>query len=289
MCVVQLSDSDVLDACVELVTANARPFTLMEDSGFKKLLNPILAGLENKIVINAENIRCEITVRAQCIRRDIQNEIIVRLVCLKVDTASRLGRSFLGLNMQYIKDGKVVLRTLCAKEIHGSHTAENLKSEIKRVLAMYGLTLRNVYSVTTDNASNMVKCVQLMAEEIQEEQPSELEEDTTENLTLWDLEENLEIKSVRCAAHTLQLAVCAVIKKDPYVGIIEKVRQLSKQLRLPSMSVTLKALGLLKPPVDCQTRWNSTYDMCKYTQLKRLWPFEIRLHSSLPGSAFSHR
>ena len=268
VCTVRLNDSEVMDACVELVTVNARPFTLMEDSGFRKLLNPILEGLQDKIVINAENIRSEITARAQCIRRDIQTEMLGRLVCLKVDTATRLGRSFLGLNLQYVKDGKLVLRTLCAKEIFGSHSAYNLKEDIKRIISTYGLNLRSVYSVTTDNASNMVKCVKLMAEEIEADHPSEFEEDrddedaTLENLLISE-DASLEIKGVRCAAHTLQLAVCAVIKKDPYVDIIRKVRELCKFLRLPSMLLPLKALGLQKPPIDYPTRWSSTYEMCK--------------------------
>lgn len=87
----RIKESDIVDACVEPVTVNGRPFKLMEDSGFRKFLNPILEVSPNKLVIKAENIRSEARIRAQCIRREIKSEIAGRLVCLKVDTASRLG------------------------------------------------------------------------------------------------------------------------------------------------------------------------------------------------------
>ena len=41
-------------ACVELVTVNGRPLSLIEDSGFRKILDPLLQGLGNKARINVE-------------------------------------------------------------------------------------------------------------------------------------------------------------------------------------------------------------------------------------------
>jgi len=37
---IQLSKRRLTDACVELVTINGRPFSLMDDSGFKKIITP---------------------------------------------------------------------------------------------------------------------------------------------------------------------------------------------------------------------------------------------------------
>lgn len=39
---IDMNQQKLLDACVELVTVNRRPFSLIQDSGFKKILNPIL-------------------------------------------------------------------------------------------------------------------------------------------------------------------------------------------------------------------------------------------------------
>jgi len=50
-----------MNACTELVTVNGRPFEFLEDSGFRKILNPLLkglAGLDNGCnVINKRNVR----------------------------------------------------------------------------------------------------------------------------------------------------------------------------------------------------------------------------------------
>ena len=43
------------NACLELVTINGHPFKLMEDSGFRKILNPLLEGMQAKFTVDAEN------------------------------------------------------------------------------------------------------------------------------------------------------------------------------------------------------------------------------------------
>jgi len=39
---VSLSKQKLIEACVQLVTVNGRPFTLMDDSGFKMIIDPLL-------------------------------------------------------------------------------------------------------------------------------------------------------------------------------------------------------------------------------------------------------
>ena len=65
-------------ACLEMVTVNGRPFKIVEDSGFRKLLNPISQALSdsgNKICINAENIREEVVMLASKIKKEIKEDI----------------------------------------------------------------------------------------------------------------------------------------------------------------------------------------------------------------------
>lgn len=42
------------------------------------------------------------------------------------------------------------------------HTAENLGEKIKEVLEEYNISLNNVYSITSDNAANFIKCSKLI-------------------------------------------------------------------------------------------------------------------------------
>ena len=93
----------LMDACVELVTNNDRPFRLMEDSGFRKIVDPIIAGLNNSFAINSENVREGVLLADQKTRHDIREETKGKMVSIKMDCATRLNRSIYGINLQFIK------------------------------------------------------------------------------------------------------------------------------------------------------------------------------------------
>lgn len=42
---VSLNKTIIIDACVELIANNGRPLTLLDDSGFRKIMNPIMDSL----------------------------------------------------------------------------------------------------------------------------------------------------------------------------------------------------------------------------------------------------
>ncbi|CAK9294718.1 unnamed protein product, partial [Gordionus sp. m RMFG-2023] len=46
-----------------------------------------------------------------------------------------------------------------------AHTASNLKEEIDNLLKQYNICLSQIYSITVDNGANMVKIVEMIAEE----------------------------------------------------------------------------------------------------------------------------
>lgn len=89
---VEIDESRILNACLELVTINGRPFKLMDDSGFKKILIPLLDGIGNSIAINAENIREKVSNLANITRDSIRQEVRGRLLSLKVDCCTRLDK-----------------------------------------------------------------------------------------------------------------------------------------------------------------------------------------------------
>ncbi|KAF2889649.1 hypothetical protein ILUMI_16524, partial [Ignelater luminosus] len=67
---------------------------------------------------------------------------------------------------------------------------------------------------------------------------------------------------MRCAAHTLQLAITDTLKEDTAATrLLCKIRQLVKKLRTPTYLYLIKKESLLKPALDYATRWNSTVDM----------------------------
>lgn len=232
-----------MEGCIELVSINGRPLSLIEDSGFRRIIDPILAGLKSDLAISCDSVRRNVKLRALEVRNSITKELNGKFLSLKVDAASRLNRSLLGINVQYIKDGTIILRTLAVKDLLVRHTAENLKLSILETLRDYAIDLKQIVCVTTDNAANMLKTVSLMSSANQNGSSdsstlsgSESDSDSTsDTLTAEEMsgdeDDDLEgivggnfnisepgtvVSSMRCAAHTLQLAVNGVLKMADY-------------------------------------------------------------------------
>ncbi|XP_042149037.1 zinc finger BED domain-containing protein 4-like [Ixodes scapularis] len=228
------------------------------------------------------NIRDKVIEEAAKIRDAIKCEVKGRLVSLKVDSATRLDRSIVGINAQFLVPGTQAVRTLSMREVKERHTAEHLKSVILEVLKSYEIMPDQIYSVTTDNAANLVKSVSLIVEHegtnfhgVHAINGAESDDDEQ----FWNERESdiifeellgagsgiaatgVALRGVRCAAHTLQLAVEDALKSADVKVLLDKCRAICKKLRVPTTMMLVKKLNLKKPILDCPTRWNSTCDM----------------------------
>jgi len=56
---VNININTLISACVDLVTINGRPYSLLNDTGFKNIINPILDGMNKKVAINSNTIKEE--------------------------------------------------------------------------------------------------------------------------------------------------------------------------------------------------------------------------------------
>jgi hypothetical protein len=63
-----------------------------------------------------------------------------------------------------------------------------------------------------------------------------------------------DLEGVRCAAHTLQLAVLDALKTKPYCELIQKVRTVSKTLKTQTIQMVLDRLNQKHAILDCPTR-----------------------------------
>jgi hypothetical protein len=157
---------ELKDACVEMTTVNGRPFQILNDSGFRRLLDPLIAHAQavakKKITINDKNHKKRVQDKAATVRAKMTEKLKNRMICVKVDAATRMGRSILGVNAQFIEHGKVIVFTLAMKEMFSRHTAENLRDYVLGVLDRYRVQLKQVYSLTVDNGANMVRCGRLL-------------------------------------------------------------------------------------------------------------------------------
>ena len=125
-----MNEETLKNACLALVTVNGRPFKLMDDSGFRKILNPLLEGMRAKFTVIAENIREKIREKANDVCYRIKLEVEGKRVSLKADVAKYRDRYILGINLQFISNGKVQLRTLAMKELKENHTGFYLKTAL---------------------------------------------------------------------------------------------------------------------------------------------------------------
>ncbi|XP_017487229.1 PREDICTED: uncharacterized protein LOC108375596, partial [Rhagoletis zephyria] len=153
---VSVAKQDLVDGCIELVTKNGRPLKLMEDSGFRKIIDPLCKAVG--ISINRLNIKEEILKRAAKLRSVMTSKLDNRLLSIKVDCVSRLDRSIIGINPQYIENGDIIIHTLSMKQIFVKHTGLNLSNIIVDVLKSFEINMDRIYSITVDNAANMI-CV----------------------------------------------------------------------------------------------------------------------------------
>lgn len=77
---IEFSEKILIDACVELVTVDGRPFSLMNDGGFKKLLDPYLNAIGKKLTITPVTIRQKVIDKADYVRQSIRDEVKVRII-----------------------------------------------------------------------------------------------------------------------------------------------------------------------------------------------------------------
>ncbi|CAI6373473.1 unnamed protein product [Macrosiphum euphorbiae] len=142
----------------------------------------------------------------------------------------------------------------------------------------YKISPAQIYSITCDNARNMVKMVYLFNEnsENNDEPVDDTDEENISNLednddillqNIQDMKGTSDIEMgplttcMRCAVHTFQLAICDSMKDRSIQGILSKARKAVKTLRTQIYAAWLKREGLKQAILDIETRWNSTFNM----------------------------
>ena len=94
--ITSFTEENLITGCVELVTANGRPFSYLNNSGFQRIISPFFQSSEQIRAISAESIRNCVPDEARSIRELLQQEFKGKVLSIKVDSAKRHGRSLLG-------------------------------------------------------------------------------------------------------------------------------------------------------------------------------------------------
>lgn len=92
---INLSKNEFLLCCVGLVTVKNIPFRIFDDEEyFKKILQPFEDCY--KTSLNSKNIVCKINYAANEIKQQIAKSVSKKMICLKIDIASRMEKKHIG-------------------------------------------------------------------------------------------------------------------------------------------------------------------------------------------------
>lgn len=238
---------------LRLVCKEGLPFSLVDSKHFRDLVSeldprysiPSRTTLSRSMVPNAYEIRK--TSKVNELKELCNTEFNVLNISFTTDTWTSVSNDgYMSLTAHYIDDNFQPHNCcLMVRNVHGSHTAQNLSDELTTALTDWSIPLPSeqcyVFMVT-DNGRNMVNAAKMA-----------------------------KFKWKGCFAHTLQLVVEDALKDSKVSGLktilakcrsivehfkhstvsCEKLRKVQEQLKLPQHILTQ----------DVSTRWNSQYDM----------------------------
>lgn len=310
---IKMSPATIYRSYVEKVALNGRIIGCMNDSGARLLLDPLLQGFANagvKIDVSIPTLKSYLTKYSEAVKNEIRNEVANTIIHVKLDLASRQRKSILGVNIQFMKDNAIVVRTLSMLQTHSSHTGEYICCLIMQILDDFNIKYSQVHTITTDNGRNVIKSAKLFRAvenadlidktyvdyeldnffddqyENNVNNDNETTEDTedTDNMErIMDVAAKTQIMTaIKCAVHTLQLVVNVAIANTDYATkLIKKCRLIVKCLLAPNMLNLIRQQNLRSPIIDCLTRWSSTFGMLE--RLKELKEFYLSVTSFMPA------
>lgn len=256
----EITEESIMKSCVELVTKNRRPFKLFDDSGFRKIIDPVLRALGAKEEdITAETVEKRVQEKAKSKREDISQSLSERMFSLKIDYLKKNDRQVLVTSAQYAENGSLILRPLAVKQVCGADD-ELLTSQVKSVLPRYHASESHLYSITTKVGEKALRtvCGRRKAED-EELDRGDSTCKANGSKVVDDGDEFVEVGG--CVMEVLKLAVSDALKTSPTGTTIEKCRKLVKKLSDRSAMEEIKKRKLEPPLNDSSKTFLGTFEM----------------------------
>ena len=137
----------------------------------------------------------------------------------KMDACTRHRVNYFALNAQFVDSkNELTITTMAVRDTDNQHCSTFIQTLVEDVLRDFEISKKQVLAVVTDNASNMTLAVKKLSEEsVVDENEAESEQEGTSTLdetiasAFTDYSQEFSTMShMRCAAHTLQLAIVMV-------------------------------------------------------------------------------
>jgi len=229
---------------IQLVVENGVPLKLFSSPGFIGLHGE----MAEKLGVSLSSIRNLILCEAEEQKNKLKEELRDKFLFLKMDGCTRHRINYFALNVQFVDSkNEVRIFTLAVRDTENQHSSDFIQRLVEDVLKDFEISKQQVLAVVTDNASNMTLAVQKLSEdsitviaEIEDklEGISILEEETS--LAFRYDSEFKTMTHMRCAAHTLQLAIRDGLKVRHAASLISKIRQAVVAARPPKIDAILR-------------------------------------------------
>lgn len=223
------------------MVTDMRPFSIVEDSGFKKLLNV----LEPRYDIPSRQYFSSHIIPRQYekAKEELSKQLVGKTPAFTADSWTSCATESYTTYTAHFLDDQWILRSYVLDTVEDScHTADNLAEITKTVFDKWNLNSDAdawIPVITTDNARNVVNSVALS-----------------------------DLRHVACLAHSLNLSTSKALKLVPVTRLLKRIRTVvayfhrsakaTTAFRKAQVDLALPQHKLIK---DVTTRWNSSMDM----------------------------
>ncbi|XP_049302956.1 E3 SUMO-protein ligase ZBED1-like [Bactrocera dorsalis] len=224
------------ESLIKMITRDMQPLSIVENEGFReytKKLQPLYSIPDRKLLSNTM-----LPSKYNETRKKL-HAILLNISHLSITTdmwTTDSQKSFLSVTSHFIWESKMNSAVLATKEVFGSHTAQNIATELKSIFDEWSI-FNKIVTIVSDNGANIKKAIR----------------------------DILQKHHHPCVAHTLNLCVVDAIKTAPQIlELITKCRAIVTYFHHSSQAAEKlknmqKQMGVaeLKMKQDVATRWNS--------------------------------
>lgn len=149
------------DLIFKMIALDLQPFSVVEDAGFKDLINYLEPGYKMPSRYILSNILLDAQY-SQVQKKLIEELESAKYVSLTTDGwTSRATTSYQAVTAHYLLNWEMKSALLGYFECHKRHTAEYIKTELHRLLSHWSIQ-NKIYVCVTDNAANMKAAIRLI-------------------------------------------------------------------------------------------------------------------------------
>lgn len=164
---VQIKRLKLLQNCVSIVALGGRPCACLMDFGFQQIVAKQLSEFQlaghplHLKQIDQPDVHEYLHHAADLVRGEVKDAIKNRPISVQIDLASRLGRTFFAIDVQYVEKSNVIIHNIGMVILDKSHTSENILESYRNCLKRYDIGRKQVVSITGDNGKDVQKMIRL--------------------------------------------------------------------------------------------------------------------------------